>query len=246
MSQTWVFRSTATGEADTSFSETSIGFTSNGETFDAITIDDVGYAYMLLYKRTGTGDTAAATLDYSNDETVFAFAAEAYKTVVFDTAPTGDLLTWLQANADKTADTDDSGSSDDPVVIGGTMFLVIDGVEIEDLEEGDYTAYEEELGVSERMISGRRIEEIRATIWHVEISSSAISAEKMAVLNAKFQASRRHQLFFLPSTGGTELISGWFHLTERPQPALERWWDDGPVWTDYTLHFEEIDGHDPA
>lgn len=130
--------------------------------------------------------------------------------------------------------------------VTGNMFLSIDGVEIEDLEEGDYTAYEEELGVSERMISGRRIEEIRATIWHVEISSSAVSAEKMAALNAKFQAARRHQLFFLPSTGGTELISGWFHLTERPQPALERWWDDGPVWTDYTLHFEEIDGHDPA
>ena len=48
------------------------------------------------------------------------------------------------------------------------MFLSIDGIEIEDLEEGDYTAYEEELGVSERMISGRRVEEIRATIWVVE------------------------------------------------------------------------------
>lgn len=39
------------------------------------------------------------------------------------------------------------------------MFLSIDGIEIEDLEEGDYTAYEEELGVSElddiRQKSGR-------------------------------------------------------------------------------------------
>ena len=48
----------------------------------------------------------------------------------------------------------------------GNMFLSIDGIEVEDLEEGDYTAYEEELGVSERMISGRRIEEVRATIWN--------------------------------------------------------------------------------
>ena len=29
------------------------------------------------------------------------------------------------------------------------MFLSIDGIEIEDLEEGDYTAYEEELGTNE-------------------------------------------------------------------------------------------------
>ena len=109
------------------------------------------------------------------------------------------------------------------------MFLSIDGIEIEDLEEGDYTAYEEELGVSERMISGRRVEEIRATIW---------------VVDTAFKASRRHQLFFLPSTGGTELVQGWFHLMEPPSPSLTRWRDNGPEWAAYKLTFEEIDGHD--
>ena len=59
------------------------------------------------------------------------------------------------------------------------MFLSIDGFEVPDLEEGDYTAYEQELGVSERMISGRRIEELRATIWVVELNFSAIDAETM-------------------------------------------------------------------
>ena len=32
------------------------------------------------------------------------------------------------------------------------MFLSIDGIEIEDLEEGDYTAYEEELGVWKKSV----------------------------------------------------------------------------------------------
>ena len=32
---------------------------------------------------------------------VFELNNEAYKTLVFDTPPTGDLLTWLQANATK-------------------------------------------------------------------------------------------------------------------------------------------------
>ena len=31
----------------------------------------------------------------------FEWYNEAYKTLVFDTPPTGDLLTWLQANATK-------------------------------------------------------------------------------------------------------------------------------------------------
>ena len=125
------------------------------------------------------------------------------------------------------------------------IFLTIDGIEIEDLEQDDYTAYEEELGVADRMISGRRVEELRSTIWVVEISYESIDADTMRQLNAAFKASRKHQLFFLPSTGGTELKTGWFHLTTLPQPTLNRWRpEEGPMWSGYTLRFEEIDGHD--
>ena len=123
------------------------------------------------------------------------------------------------------------------------MFLSIDGFDVPDLEEGDYTAYEQELGVSERMISGRRIEELRATIWVVELNFSAIDAETMTTLNTVLKASREHQLFFLPSTGGEELVNGVFHLVEQPAPALSRWDASGPMWSDYALRFEEVDGH---
>ena len=51
------------------------------------------------------------------------------------------------------------------------VFLIIDGIEIDGIEKGDYSAYEQELGVSERMIDGTRVEEIRATIWVVEVLS---------------------------------------------------------------------------
>lgn len=123
------------------------------------------------------------------------------------------------------------------------LFLSIDGVEVEDLEEGDYSAYEQELGVQERMISGRLIEELRATIWVVKVKYAAIDAETMAALNRKFRASRDHALFFLPSTGGTELASGTFHLMEPPAPALRSWTGDIPMWEDYELTFEEVTGH---
>lgn len=126
-----------------------------------------------------------------------------------------------------------------------TVFLVIDDIEIEDLERDDYSAYEMELGVSDRMISGRRVEELRATVWVVEVNYASIDATTMARLNEKFKASREHQLFFLPSTGGTELVSGRFHLTALPTPSLNRWRSgEGPMWSGYTLRFEEIDGHD--
>lgn len=124
------------------------------------------------------------------------------------------------------------------------LFLSIDGIEIEDCEEGDYTAYEEELGVSERMISGRRIEELRATVWVVELSLDAISGEVMQKLSQAFKERRQHELFFLPPDGGKDLVSGIFHLVERPTPKLSKWWSEYPVWDKFDLKFEEINGHD--
>lgn len=125
------------------------------------------------------------------------------------------------------------------------VFLIIDDIVIEDLERDDYTAFEQELGKSDRMISGRRVEEIRATVWVVELNYAAIDAATMSRLNAAIKARRTHQLFFLPSTGGVEMLSGYFHLTALPTPSLNRWnVGEDPVWSGYTLRFEEIDGHD--
>lgn len=86
---TWVIKSDAAGVLAT----TQIAFTSNGQTFTSIGADYIGL-YLILY--------------YDNNEVAgfdpgagygFEFENEAYRTVVFETAPTGELLTWLQANA---------------------------------------------------------------------------------------------------------------------------------------------------
>lgn len=125
-----------------------------------------------------------------------------------------------------------------------TLFLSIDGVDIEDAGEGDYTAYEQELGVSDRMISGRRVEELRATIWVVEVGLANIDTDTMRILQNVLHSRREHELFFLPDTGNTELVTGKFHLTVLPSPTLTRWRNgEKPAWSGFTLHFEEVDGH---
>lgn len=125
------------------------------------------------------------------------------------------------------------------------IFLVIDGIEIDGITENDYTAYEEELGVSDRMISGRLVEELRAKIWVVQVNYSSIDADTMLELQTALHSTRKHLLFFLPSTGGEALQTGYFHLTAQPQPTLSRWYDGNtPEWSGFTLRFEEIDGHD--
>lgn len=125
------------------------------------------------------------------------------------------------------------------------LFLSIDGIEVDGIKEGDYTAYEEELGVSDRMISGRRVEELRSTVWVVQVNWSSLSSETIEKLQIALHQKRQHELFFLPSTGGTTLASGLFHLVEQPQPSLSRWYEDSlPEWSGFMLRFEEITGHD--
>ena len=89
-SLTWVIKSDASGELVT----TQIAFTSNGQKFTSIGANGYSGTFVILY--------------YDNNEVagydpgtggVYEFDNEAYRTVVFETAPTGELLTWLQANA---------------------------------------------------------------------------------------------------------------------------------------------------
>lgn len=125
------------------------------------------------------------------------------------------------------------------------LFLNIDGVNVDGIEEGDYTAYEQELGTFERMISGRMIEELRAKVWVIEVSYGDIDMDTLSLLTAAMSNTRTHQITFLPPNGSTELVSSQFHLTTLPQPTLSRWLPGTtPMWSGYTLHFEEINGHD--
>lgn len=86
----WVIKSDATGELVT----THIAFTSNGQKFTSIGAEYTAGSFIVLH--------------YDNNEVagydpgtsgVYEFDNEAYRTVVFETAPMGELLTWLQANA---------------------------------------------------------------------------------------------------------------------------------------------------
>lgn len=71
-----------------------IKFVSNGESFDGLVCSqdrrysDISYLTGATYKRVWDSDGGWAGV-----------SSQAYRTVIFDEEPTGDLLTWLQANA---------------------------------------------------------------------------------------------------------------------------------------------------
>ena len=89
MAETWVIKSDASGE----FATTQISFTSNGQKFTSIGANDSSGVAMILYY----DSYEAAGYDLGGG--VYEFEIDAYRNLTFDTPPTGDLLTWLQANA---------------------------------------------------------------------------------------------------------------------------------------------------
>ena len=104
MAETWIIKDNASGE----FATTQIAFTSNGQKFTSIgTNSDSGTFVILHYD-----NNEVAGYDPGFGGEWYEFDNEAYRKLTFDTPPTGDLLTWLQANATRqvveylTTDTD--------------------------------------------------------------------------------------------------------------------------------------------
>lgn len=98
MSQTWVIKDTApVDESSRELSAQQCSFTSNGSKFSSISIIDPEAAaiYVLCYDNFEVASAEVGLGFYEFDWG----RNEAYKTLIFDTAPTGALLSWLQKNA---------------------------------------------------------------------------------------------------------------------------------------------------
>ena len=97
VTETWVIKDNApVDDASLTLATTNISFTTNNQKATSIGIINEGFVMTLVYG----GISAVAQFD-PGASPAFEWYNEAYKTLVFDTPPTGDLLTWLQANATK-------------------------------------------------------------------------------------------------------------------------------------------------
>ena len=91
VSETWVLNETLTLSASSTFTA---NFVSNNTSYTSLVIQVPKPAQkLLLYDDTEVYDGAQSGVWYD----------ESYRTVTFETAPAGDLLTWLQANGTKQA-----------------------------------------------------------------------------------------------------------------------------------------------
>lgn len=91
---TWVLNES--GLENHTLSKQSVAFTSNGKSY--IAIENFSSGSGLFYYKT-ENDYDAPYVDGGPEG--FIWTNQAYRTLVFATPPTGDLLTWLQANGTK-------------------------------------------------------------------------------------------------------------------------------------------------
>lgn len=85
--ETWVLNESITGEDQF---QVSINFTSNSETFTSVQVDTIVAGCVYYINASG-----------KNTIWVTGWTDENYRKIVFETAPTGQLLEWLEQNAVK-------------------------------------------------------------------------------------------------------------------------------------------------
>lgn len=97
MAETWVIKDNApVDDASLTLATTNISFTTNNQKATSIGIEHDGSIVILVYS--GIGEAAGFDPGFGGDS--FEWNNEAYRTLEFDTATTGELLAWLQKNAD--------------------------------------------------------------------------------------------------------------------------------------------------
>lgn len=118
MAETWVLNATVTLPS----SSLSGTFTSNGKSFTGIQGRTVSSAHLYLYYISVAGGMPDSTQVYENGSWI----NDAYRTLVFDTAPTGAMLTWLQDNGQKQSEPEPEAPAN-VCLIDGTVYGIKTG-----------------------------------------------------------------------------------------------------------------------
>lgn len=195
MAETWVINELA--DTDIPDLIENINFISNNQNFSLFSI-----------KKTDSGFTPGKSILYDNltvfSEATMSFIDVAYRTITFETAPTGDLLTWLQANAEKQTPVPQldapqnvtaSGTvvSFDPVQNATSYAVLADGSEIGTVDAIEQLEIPQNVSASGTTVSWGAVE--NATSYEILVGGSS---------------------FGTVSTTSVDLstLSGWASLTD--------------------------------
>ena len=108
--------------------------------------------------------------------------------------------------------------------------LSINGIDLPETKNGKYKCYEQELGESIRMISGRLVTEVRSSVHVIEYSYDYMGNDLM-----------RRLLTALRSRSDI-MQSASFRCTKQPTPQFAFSRDGVGLWNNIAFTLEEVEG----
>lgn len=122
--------------------------------------------------------------------------------------------------------------------------LIINGMELPKTSNDKYTAYPDELGVTDTMVNGRMVFEVRGTVWMIEYSYDHMPDTMLRQLLPYLQKKQPVQCFFREPTSD-EMQSGVFLCTSPPRPTVAFFDAEGnPIWHNVKFTLREVESHD--
>lgn len=117
--------------------------------------------------------------------------------------------------------------------------LIIEGVALPEVKLGAYTAVRQPLLQDVDMISGRRVTELRGSVWHLDYSIEYLSVEMYRALMSALRKHTDLQVFFLPNNSD-DLAAGVFLVETAPAPSFACSVDGAGVWTNVSFSLREV------
>lgn len=119
--------------------------------------------------------------------------------------------------------------------------LSINGIDLPESRSGNYKCYEQELGESIRMISGRLVTEVRSSVRVIEYTYDYMGNELMRRLLTALRSRSDLSVQFLDPASDS-LQSASFRCTKQPTPQFAFARNGTGLWHNISFTLEEVEG----
>lgn len=124
-----------------------------------------------------------------------------------------------------------------------TQLILNNSIYLPQTSHDKYRCYPTELGTQVDMISGRRVFEIRGSVWMIEYEYDYMGNDLMRQVNAVLRSGQSFPAIFLPDNSD-EMSSSTFLTQSFPTPTFAFSRGGVGLWHNVSFVLREVQPHD--
>ena len=124
-----------------------------------------------------------------------------------------------------------------------TQLILNNSIYLPQTSRDKYRCYPTELGTKVDMINGRRVFEIRGSVWTIEYEYDYMGNELMRQVNAVLRSGQSFPAIFLPDNSD-EMSSSTFLTQSFPTPTFAFSRGGVGLWHNVSFVLREVQPHD--